>query len=257
MAIHVKQGGTWREIPNGSGVKTKVAGTWRDVQKVSTKVAGTWRTVWQRSDPVTYEYTTWFTDNLRHGTSNAWTTNSSNEPHIGAFNGTYPYPYVGVLSIGNPVNSGDPQADAVISGGRDVIKSISLKLTRASGVGLNSSVVAGTMNIGILDRAYSASNWSTGTMADLDDDFDFSPNSTHNLSGWDYDASRTISLYPQHGYDMINDDKALIIAGQTSGFTSTATFSGYSASLDYMKFYDHNASTASYRPVFTIEFDYV
>lgn len=255
MPIHVKQGGTWREIPNGSGIKTKVAGTWRDVQKVSTKVSGTWRTVWQRSDPVTYTYNTWFTDSLRHGTSNAWTTNSTSEPHIGAFNGSYPYPYVGVLSIGNSPN-GDPAADTVLAT-RPVIKSISLKLTRASGVGLNSSVVSGTMNVGIMSLAYSATNWSTGTMSTLDNYFDFNPNSTQSLSGWDYNASRTITLNPQHGYDMINNDYALIIAGQTSGFTSTATFSGYSASLDYMKFYDHNNSTAAYRPLFTIEFDYV
>lgn len=248
-------GSSWTSVPDGTAVNYWNGSSFVNPNAVKYWNGSSWATAWQKSDPVTYTYNTWFTDNLRHGTSNAWTTSSSNEPHIGAFNGTYPYPYVGVLSIGNSPD-GHPAAETAIQT-RPVIKEITLKLTRASGVGLNSSVVAGTMNIGILDKAYSASNWSTGTMADLDDDFDFNPNSTENLSGWDYDTSRTISLDPQHGYDMINGDYALIIAGQTSGFTSTATFSGYSASLDYMKFYDHNASTASYKPLFTIKFDYV
>lgn len=244
----------WGNVPDGTKLQRYNNG-WGVASKAQVYNNG-WGTIWNKSDPVTYTYYPWFCDNLRHGTSNAWTTTTSNEPHIGAFNGTYPYPYVGVISIGNPVNSGDPQADAVLAT-RPVIKSISLRLTRASGVGLNASVVSGTMNVGILSLAYSATNWSTGTMATLDNYFDFSPVSTQSLSGWDYDATKTITLDPQHGYDMIDDDKALIIAGQTSNFTSTATFSGYSASLDYMKFYDHNNSTAAYRPMFTIQFDYV
>lgn len=247
-------GGQWVTIPDGTALKYRSGSSWVNPNALKYYDGG-WQTAWTKSDPVTYTYNTWFTDSLRHGTSNAWTTNSTSEPHIGAFNGTYPYPYVGVLSLGTSPD-GDPAAETVIQT-RPVITDISLKLTRASGVGLNSSVVSGTMNIGILSLAYSSTNWSTGTMATLDNYFDFSPNSTESLSGWDYNASRTIDLDPQHGYDMINNDYALIIAGQTSGFTSTASFSGYSASLDYMKFYDHNNSTAAYKPLFEITFDYV
>lgn len=248
-------GSSWVTVPDGTAFKYYNGSSWVNPDAVKYYNGSSWVTAWNKSDPVTYTYNTWFTDSLRHGTSNAWTTTSGSEPRIGAFNGTYPYPYVGVLSIGNSPD-GDPAAETVIQT-RPVITDISLKLTRASGTGLNSSVVAGTMNIGIMSLAYSATNWSTGTMATLDNYFDFSPNSTENLSGWDYDASRTIDLDPQHGYDMINNDYALIISGQTSGFTSTASFSGYSASLDYMKFYDHNASTTAYRPLFEITFDYV
>lgn len=244
----------WGLVPDGTKLQRYNNG-WGVASKAQVYNSG-WGTIWNKSDPVTYQYYPWFCDNIRHGTSNAWTTNTSNEPHIGGFNGTYPYPYVGVISIGSPVNSSHPQASAALST-RPVISDIKLRLTRASGVGLNASVVSGTMHIGTLTIAYNGSNWNNDTMATLDNYFDFTPATTKSLSNWDYDQTQTFDIDPQQGYDMIDSNYALIIASQTSGFTSTDTFSGYSASLDYMKFYDHLNSTAAYRPMFEITFDYV
>ena len=248
-------GSSWVTVPDGTALKYYNGSSWVNPTALKYFNGSSWVTAWNKSDPVTYTYYPWFCDNLRHGTTNAWTTSSSNEPHIGAYNGSYPYPYVGVISIGNSTDGNSAHnADQVIQT-RPVIKSITLRLTRASGVGLNASTVSGTMNVGTM--SYPVADWGTGTMATVDNYFDFNPNSTYSLSGWDYNASKTITLNAQHGYDMINSDRALIISGQTSNFTSTATFSGYAASLDYMKFYDHNNGTAGYRPLFTITFDYV
>lgn len=252
--IYRHNGSGWVNVPDGTKILYHNGSSWVNPTSIAYYNSG-WQTAWNKSDPVTYTYNTWFTDSLRHGTSNAWTTNSTGEPHIGAYNGSYPYPFVGVLSLGDSPD-GHPAASTAIAT-RPVIKSITLRLTRASGVGLNSSVVSGTMNVGSMSLTNTGTNWSTGTMATLDNYFDFNPNSTYSLSGWDYNASKTITLNAQHGYDMINSSYPLIISGQTSGFTSTASFSGYSASLDYMKFYDHNNGTAAYRPLFTITFDYV
>lgn len=241
----------WGLVPDGTKLQRYNNG-WDAATKAQV-YNGSWGTIWNKSSPVTYTYSASFCDNLRHGTSNAWTTNTSDEPHIGGYNGTYPYPYVGVIRIGSSPD-GNPDADVAIAT-RPVIKEITLRLTRASGVGLNSSVVAGTLNVGTLSYAYSS--YGTGTMATVSSTFDFSPNSTYNLAGWDYDQTKTVTINAQHGYDMINSDRGLIIASQTSGFTSPDTFSGYAASLDYMKFYDDHNSTAAYRPLFTIKFDYV
>lgn len=42
MSLHVKSGGTWRDITN---VYRKISGTWQPIASVSTKVSGAWQVV--------------------------------------------------------------------------------------------------------------------------------------------------------------------------------------------------------------------
>lgn len=243
--IYRHNGSQWVNVPDGTAIKYHNGSSWVNPTSIAYYNGG-WQTAWNKSAPVTYTYYTWFEDNLRHGTSNAWTTNGDNYPYIGRFNGTYPYHFAGVLSLGNSTDGVTAHnADQVIAT-RPVIKSISLRLTRHSSSG--SSSPSGNMNIGTMSHPQP---WNTGTMSTISSTFDFSPVTTYGVSGWGFSTTRTIDIQPQHGYDMINSGRALIMSEVTSGYTTSGSSTGA-----YMKFHG-GGDGDSIRPMFTITFDYV
>lgn len=244
--LYRHNGSSWVNVPDGDKVLYHNGSSWVNPTEVLYHNGSSWVTAWNKSDPVTYSYYTWFDDNLRHGTSNAWTTTSDNLPYIGRFGGTYPYHFAGVMSLGNPVNSGDPTASAAL-GTRSVIKSIYLRLTRHStSAGVSSPT--GNMNIGTMSYPQP---WNTGTMSTISATFDFSPVTTYSVNGWGFGVTKTIEIEPQHGYDMIDNGRPLIISEVTSGYTTSGSSTGA-----YMKFWG-NGDGDSVRPMFTITFDYV
>lgn len=239
--------GGWKNLPDGTRFKYYDNG-WKNPNKVAVYDGSQWVTVWNKSDPVTYSYYTWFDDNLRHGTSNAWTTTSDNLPYIGRFGGTYPYHFAGVLSLGSPTDGNSAHNADTIIATRPVIKSISLRLTRHStSAGVSSPT--GNMNIGTM--SYPVASWGSGTMTTVSSTFDFSPVTTYSVNGWGFGVTKTIDIEPQHGYDMINSQRALIMSEVTSGYTTSG-----SSTNAYMKFWG-NGDGDSVRPMFTITFDYV
>lgn len=247
--IYRWNGSSWVNVPDGTAFRYWNGSSWVNPQTVRYWNGSSWVTAWNKSDPVTYTYYAWFTGNLRHGTSNAWTTTSDNDDvYIGAFAGTYPYHFGGVVSIGDSTDGDPGKAANVVIQTRPVIKSISLRITRQGDAG--NSAPSGNMYIGTLGQP---TFWGrTGTMSTVSSYFDWSPVTTYSVSGWGFNQERTISIEAQHGYDMINSSYGLLLSGVTSGYTTAVG----SNSGNYMKFHGADEST-SLRPMFTVTFDYV
>jgi len=242
-------GSSWVTVPDGTALKYWNGASWVNPNAVKYWNGSSWVTAWNKSDPVTYSYYAFTTNNLRNGTSNAFTTTANdNDVFIGAFAGTYPYHFASIVSIGVPTDGNSTHfADQVIQT-RPVIKSISLRLTRQSTAG--STGPTGNMYIGSL--SYPASSWGSGTMSTIAATFDWNPVVTYDVSGWGFSTARTITLAAQHGYDMINSGRGLLLGGTTGSYTSTVG----STTGNYMKF-EGSLASDSIKPMFTITFDYV
>lgn len=241
-------GSAWTLVPDGTAFKYWNGSSWVNPNFVKYWNGSSWATAWSKTDPVTYTYYAGYSNNLRNGTSNAFTTTSDpSSAYIGAFAGTYPYHFASIVSLGDPTDGNSSHNASTVIATRPVIKSISLRLTRQSTTG--TSGPTGSLYIGSL--SYPVASWGSGTMSTISSTFDWSPVVTHDVSGWGFSTTRTIDLNVQHGYDMINSSRGLLLGGTTGSYTTSVG----SSTGNYMKFEGYNAGT-SVRPMFTVTFDY-
>ena len=258
MPIHVKQGGTWREIENGSGVKTKVSGTWRDVQKVSTKVSGTWRTVWQRSDEITRTFYATFSTAMRwsaggyasYDPAGTASNDAQADLFIGYFGGSNPYHYTSVIDFGN--SNEENQSIATYLATRPTVVDAELRLMRYS---------SGTTTLGTSScwtGNWTQSSFSSLPTPDLDgSEHDWSNKEETVITGWSHGSQQIVGVDPEVVKDVAGG-AGLMLAGtdQQTGYT-TANVDGSSTTTNYSRIYGvANATTDARKIMLTVTFDY-
>lgn len=85
MTIHVKVGGTWKEV---SKAFTKVSGAWKEANALNTKVGGAWKVVPIVVQLVSSNQTLLLDANTYSGSGN-WQDTSGNNNHVSYTNGAY------------------------------------------------------------------------------------------------------------------------------------------------------------------------
>lgn len=102
MPIYVRDGGVWKNIPNGTRFRVRSGGAWISPTQVSVRDAGVWKQVWSKSDPVTLSFDALAVANFRLNNTFTWCPGGSGDCdyfYVGAFGGTFPRDYIGVASF--------------------------------------------------------------------------------------------------------------------------------------------------------------
>jgi hypothetical protein len=100
--INVRDGGVWKNIPNGTKFNVRDGGVWKNPTKVAIRDGGVFKDVWFKSDPVTLSFDATAVDSFRLNNTYVWCPGGAGTCDyffIGAFAGTFPRDYIGVAQF--------------------------------------------------------------------------------------------------------------------------------------------------------------
>jgi hypothetical protein len=210
--INVRDGGVWKNIPNGTKFNVRDGGVWKNPSKVYLRHGGSWVEVWTKSEPITYTLPVTATETMgRAATFMEWNpAGTANFAFVGAFSGSYDR--VGCYTFNT---SGFATALAT----RPVVKSAFFTTQRDSSSG--SSAATGTIFLGLYTGAFNSGTPDYNLL-------DFSP--TASLS-WDalnplgFSQVHQWTLGTSFGQDLANHlvsgTGVLAMSARTSGWDST------------------------------------
>lgn len=206
-------GSAWVAVPDGTAVKFWDGGAWVNPSTVRYWNGSSWVTAWNKSDPQTLTVDADFTSAVRYNGAGSYPWDPTNEGvddevkvRFGAFRGTYPYHYLGI--IGFPMST-------IISAmeTRPNIVSARLRMNRESGVGWGTVPSTTPIRIG----SWTQGSWrSTPTINDPANYTDFAPLASPDIGGWNT-GNLWMNINAQHAQDLVNG-RALVVAEVTTGW---------------------------------------
>jgi len=213
--IYVRDGGVWKNVPDGTKFNVRSGGAWINPTQVSVRDGGIWKQVWSKSDPITLSLDALAVGNFRLNSSFTWCpagSGSCDYFYIGAFAGSFPRDYVGVASFNSSaLNSAMNTRPNVISA--------EVRFRRDSSAGL--SFASGTFFCGTYPTApgVGTPNYSQINMSNA---------GSQAFSGLGFNADLTIPLTAQV-IQRIRTGNSLAGSLRTSGWaTNKSTDAGYS-----------------------------
>lgn len=234
-SISIRDGGTWKTVPNGTKFNIRDGGAWVNPSKVYIRDAGAWKEVWAKSDPVTYNFSVDGVDTLRRdGANMEW--RESGYGYLGRFD---------INSDGDNVtvwNIADSNFSTYYAA-RPVVTACTFTLKRDTSAGSASDT--GTIYMGIYTGTYSSGTPSYNNL-------DFSPNDSENRT-WAQGGTYTWNLGTTFGQvvaDDFNSGNAVNMAMsiRTSGWDGSGA-----ADAMYMRF---QGPTTGYTGTLSITLDY-
>jgi len=100
--INVRDGGVWKNIPNGTKFNVRDGNAWENPTKVAIRDGGQWKDVWFKSDPETVTLEATAVDSFRLNNQYVWCPGGAGTCDyffIGAFAGSFPRDYIGVAQF--------------------------------------------------------------------------------------------------------------------------------------------------------------
>jgi hypothetical protein len=233
-SISIRDGGSWKTVPNGTKFNLRDGGAWVNPTKVYVRDAGAWKEVWVKSDPI--ETTSSVADARsfrRDGANMTW--RSSGQEIIGRFDSDDDGDSVLVYQVTNALFG-------LALDIRPVVKSASFTLKRSSTTG--SASFTQTLFLGLYTGTFASGTPSYNSL-------DFTPNSSRNAT-WTQGSTYTWNLGTTFGQAVADDlavGGAVLIAlsGRTSSWDGSASGDSWYSKWD---------KPPAYTGTLTLEIDY-